>query len=65
MRKPAFEVADQVRHKPGCTATDTGKRLETSDYKVEGLYYLFSEHKDTDQLRGYCAADLPLCFCIC
>ena len=34
-------------------------------YKVEGLYYLCSENKDADQLRGYREADLHLCFGIC
>ena len=24
MRKPVFGVSDQVRHKPGCTATEDG-----------------------------------------
>ena len=24
LRKPVFEVSDQVRHKPGCTATEDG-----------------------------------------
>ena len=33
--------------------------------KVEGLYYLWRENKDGDQLRGYWAADLRLCFRIC
>ena len=32
---------------------------------VEGLYYLCSENKGADQLRGYREADLRLCFCIC
>ena len=31
----------------------------------EGLYYLCSENKDADQLRGYREADLRLCFSIC
>ena len=31
MRKPVFEVSCQVRHKPGCTATEDGQRLEISD----------------------------------
>ena len=31
----------------------------------EGLYYLFSENKGVDQLRGYREADLRLCFRIC
>ena len=30
--------------------------------KVEGLYYLCGENKGADQLCGYCAADLRLCF---
>ena len=30
--------------------------------KVEGLYYLCSENKGADQLRGYHEADLRLCF---
>ena len=33
--------------------------------EVEGLYYLFSENKGADQLRGYREADLRLCFRIC
>ena len=31
----------------------------------EGLYNPCSENKDADQLRGYCEADLHLCFRIC
>ena len=30
--------------------------------KVEGLYYLCSENKGADQLRGHHEADLRLCF---
>ena len=33
--------------------------------KVEELYYPCSENKGTDQLRGYSAAGLRLCFRIC
>ena len=33
--------------------------------KVEGLYYLSSENKGADQIRGYCKAGLRLCFRIC
>ena len=33
--------------------------------EVEGLYYLHSKNKDTDQQLGYSTADLRLCFCIC
>ena len=31
MRKPVFGVSDDVRHKPGCTATEDGLRLKISD----------------------------------
>ena len=54
MRKPVFGVYDQVRHKPGCTTIEDGKRLEI--LVVEGLYYPWSENK------GYREADLGLCF---
>ena len=30
-------VSDQVRHKPGCTATEDGKRLEISDLGRRGI----------------------------
>ena len=33
--------------------------------EAEGLYYLCSENKGADQLRGYREADLRLCFRIC
>ena len=32
---------------------------------MEGLYYLCSENKGADQLRGYREADLRLCFRMC
>ena len=31
VRKRVFGVSDQVPHKPGCTATEDGQRLEISD----------------------------------
>ena len=31
VRKPVFRISDQVRHKPVCTATEDGLRLEISD----------------------------------
>ena len=64
VRKPVFGVSDQVRHNPGCTATEDGLRLEILDLGSK-LYYAYSENKDADQLRGYCEADLRLCFRIC
>ena len=33
--------------------------------EVEDLYFLCSENKGADQLCGYSAADLRLCFCLC
>ena len=30
LRKPVFEVSDQVPYKPGCTATEDGWKLEIS-----------------------------------
>ena len=37
MRKAVFGVSDQVRHKPGCTATEDGWRLEISDLGSRGI----------------------------
>ena len=51
VRNLVFGVSDQVLHKPGCTVTEDGERLEISE--VEGLYYPCSENKGADQLRGY------------
>ena len=31
VRKPVFGVSDQVRHRPGCTATEDDQKLEISD----------------------------------
>ena len=39
--------------------------LKFGNYEIEGLYYLCSENKGTDQLRGYREADLRLCVRIC
>ena len=30
-------VSDMVRHKPGCTATEDGSRLEISDLESRGI----------------------------
>ena len=37
MRKPVFGVSYQVRHKPACTATEDGWRLEISDLESRGI----------------------------
>ena len=65
MRKPGFRVYDQVRHKVTNRAVQAQKMVRGLKFwikEVEGLYYLCSENKDADQLRGYCEADLRLCF---
>ena len=65
MRKLVFEVFDQVQHKPGCTATEEGLRLEISDLGSRGTVLPVSENKGADQLRSYCVTDLRLCFRKC
>ena len=47
-------VSDQVEHKTSCTATDLILQIS----EVDGLYYVYGENKDADQLRNYCAADM-------
>ena len=37
VRKPVFGVSDQVRHKPGCTATEDGWKLEISQLGSRGI----------------------------
>ena len=36
--KPVLGVSDQVQHKPGCTATEDGYRLEISDLGSRGIH---------------------------
>ena len=36
MTKSVLGVSDHVRHKPGCTATEDGKRLEIWDLQRRG-----------------------------
>ena len=65
VRKPIVGVSDQVRHKPGCTATEDGRYLNFRIWKAGGLYYSSGENKGADQLRGHREADLRLCFRVC
>ena len=63
MRKPFFGVSDQVRHKQAVQLQKMAARgLKFRSKKVEGLFYLCSENKGADQLRGYREADLRLGF---
>ena len=43
MRKPVFGVYDQVRHKPGCTATEDGYMLEISDFESRGIVFAYTK----------------------
>ena len=36
-RNPVFRVSEQVRHKPGCTTTEAGQRLENLDSGSRGI----------------------------
>ena len=63
-RKPVFGVSDQVRHK-AVQLQKMARGLKVWILEVVGLYYLCSENKGADQLRGYSTADLRLCFHIC
>ena len=40
VRKQVFGVSDQVRHKPGCTATKDGWGHEISDLESRGIVVL-------------------------
>ena len=54
---------EQCREKTCVRGFPTGAvKPQKMAKEVEGLYYLFSESEDTDQLRCYHAADLRLCF---
>ena len=37
MRKPLLRASDQVQHKPGCTATEDGLRLDISKAGSRGI----------------------------
>ena len=64
LRKPVFGVSDQV-HIPAGQPLNMSRDLKLRIQEEKGLYYLCDKNKGADQLRGYCEADLRLCFCIC
>ena len=37
MIKPVFGISEKARHKPGCTASGDGQRLEISDLGSRGI----------------------------
>ena len=65
MRKPTFWFPTWSDTNQAVQSRKMARDLNFRIYEVEGLYYPCSENKGADQLRGYCEADLRLCFCIC
>ena len=65
VRKPTFWFPTWSDTNQAVQSQKMARSLKFQIYKVEGLYYLCSENKGADQLRGYREADLRLCFRIC
>ena len=65
MRKPTFWFLTWSDINQAVQQQKMARGLQFWIKKVEGLYYLSSENKGADQLRGYLEADLHLCFRIC
>ena len=65
MRKPTFWFLTWSDTNQAVQLQKMARGLKFRIQKVEGLYYLCSENKGADQLRGYREADLRLCFRIC
>ena len=65
MRKPTFWFPTWSDTNQAVQLQKMTSGLKFRIWKVEGLYYLCSENKGADQLRGYREADLRLCFRIC
>ena len=65
MRKPMFWFLTWSDINQAVQPQKVVRGLKFRIEEVEELYYLCSENKDVDQLRGYREADLRLCFRIC
>ena len=65
MRKPTFWFSTRSDTNQAVQSQKMARGLKFRIWKEEGLYYLCSENKGADQLRGYREADLRLCFRIC
>ena len=65
MGKPTFSFPTWSNTNQAVQPQKMARGLKFRIWKVEGLYYLCSENKGADQLRGYREADLRLCFRIC
>ena len=65
MRKPMFWFQTWSNTNQAVQLQKMARGLKFWIKEIEGLYYLCSENKGADQLRGYREADLRLCFRIC
>ena len=63
MRKPTNWVPTRSDTNQAVQLQKMARGLKLCIEVEDGLYYLFSENKGADQLRGYREADLHLCFC--
>ena len=62
-RKPVFGASDQVRHKPGCTASEDGWRLEISYLGRRGI--VVSAQRKQRRRSAYREAYLRPCPRVC
>ena len=62
VRKPTFLVPTWSDTNRAVQSQKMARGLKFWIWKVEGSYYLCSENKGADPLRGYREADLHLCF---
>ena len=62
MRKPALWFPSWSDTNQAVQSQRMVRGLKFWIWKVEGMYYLCSEKKGADQLRGYREVDLRLCF---
>ena len=65
MKKPTFWFLTWSDTNKAVQPQKIGRGLKFQIKEEEGLYYLCSENKGADQLRGYRESDLRLCFRIC
>ena len=65
MRKPVSGFPTRSHTNQAVQPHKMARGLKFRIYEVEELYYLYSENKGADQLRGYREADLRLCFRVC
>ena len=63
VRKPTFLFPTRSDTNRAVHRKKMDRALKFRIKKIEGFYC--SENKGADQLRGYCEADLRLCFRIC